>query len=520
MATKDYCFDDNKIFQSTSNVDFRYCNLNLNSNLQRSTVDPILSKSVGIERSQGREKKINSWNKYDTINNNKFGNIYDSEEKNQKQHKRNNIIKNGMISMEISCYPQKGESDAETKKLCDFSLKEDKFHKPLFHDQHLHSPFEFIRQQDPQPSQPQVMNYKSSQRLLNPNAPQGRETFYSNLDNILKDDFEKTKDLLHWKPKGIVTRAVLHDVAKRLFPAMNFFIDAGTYGSVSFCSAPHCENKFIMKTIKNFINTVDIKAELKVLELSTKYSLLPKLMYAGLNANSCYCFVMECLSGGTLLDHIRDPKLTPAAIRVIALHVAKAVEFLHSNHLTHGDLKAENIGLTDFGIAKIFDFGKSRDISKPTILPRGSYDAPEVLKGVEAGGAADWFSYGCCFGYIIQKVPPFYHEEDAIFHSKILNEEPLIRIEDPMTRKFITDLLKKDPSKRLTSVLQEQYLKVDSSKPLFIPQKSFLEKKICNNNIHSPKEIQMKEHCMDLIISDGLIRFPTRKNIDWMNSKH
>uniref|UniRef100_A0AC35F277 Protein kinase domain-containing protein n=1 Tax=Panagrolaimus sp. PS1159 TaxID=55785 RepID=A0AC35F277_9BILA len=346
-------------------------------------------------------------------------------------------------------------------------------------------------------------------------------TFYRNLDNILKDNFEKTKDLLHWKPKGIVTRAVLHDVANRLFDrsVYNDFIDAGTYGSVSRCSISHCQKKFIMKTIKNFLNTVDIKAELKVLELSTKYPLLPKLMYAGLNANSCFCFVMECLSGGTLLDHIRDPKLTPAAIRVIALYVAKGVEFLHKNHLTHGDLKAENIGLTDIGIAKIFDFGKSRDISKPRILPKGTYDAPEVLKGVEAGGAADWFSYGCCFGYIIQKVPPFYDADDAKFHSKILNEEPVIRIEDPMTRKFITDLLKKDPSKRLTSVLQEEYLKVDSSKPLFIPRNNFLEKKICNNN-HSPKEIQMKEHCVDLIISDGLIRFPTRKNIDWMNDKH
>uniref|UniRef100_A0A914R6K0 Protein kinase domain-containing protein n=1 Tax=Panagrolaimus davidi TaxID=227884 RepID=A0A914R6K0_9BILA len=319
---------------------------------------------------------------------------------------------------------------------------------------------------------------------------------------------------MHWKPKGVIDREAMRYVTSKF--AKNIivmrFIDSGTYGAVSECQLPGVEKPLIIKQMKSFHKTDDIKAELEVLGIATSATFLyiPKFLYAGFNETGCYCFIMESLSGGTLFQHIFNPKLTPAAIRVIALHVAKAVEFLHKNHLTHGDLKAENIGLTVTGIAKLMDFGKSRDISKPRILPKGTYDAPEVLKGMEANDSADWFSYGCCFGFVIQKIPPFFHANDAIFHSKILNEKPLIRIEDEMARKFITDLLEKDPSKRLTSVLQEQYLKVTTN-PLFCPGpclkgKQPEEKELRSNNIGN-----------DLIISEGLIRFPTWKGAKFMD---
>uniref|UniRef100_A0AC35F6R9 Protein kinase domain-containing protein n=1 Tax=Panagrolaimus sp. PS1159 TaxID=55785 RepID=A0AC35F6R9_9BILA len=464
MATKNYCFDDNKISQSTSNVDFRYCNLNLNINLQHLPVDSIQLKSVKIERNQGRGKKTHSWNKFD--------NIYDSEEKIQKQQKRNNIIKNGMISLEISCNPQKVVSDVETKKICDLSLNKDKFYKPFFHDQHIESPFEFIRQQDPQPSQPQVMNHKSSQKLLNPNAPQDVKTIYGNLDNTLIENFEKTKSGLHWKPKGVIDREAIRYVTSEFAKHITVlrFIDSGTYGAVSECRLSGVKKPLIIKQMKSFHKTDDIKAELEVFRIatSTEFQYIPKFMYAGFDETGCYCFIMENLSGGTLFQHILNPKLTPAAIRVIALHIAKAVEFLHKNHLTHGDLKAENIGLTDTGIAKLMDFGKSRDISKPRILPKGTYDAPEVLN------------------------------------------EPLIRIEDEMTRKFIANLLEKDPSKRLTSVLQEQYLKVNTT-PIFCPGKCLKEKQ------PEEKKLRLNKIGNDLIISEGLIRFPTWKGAKFMD---
>uniref|UniRef100_A0AC34GMY4 Protein kinase domain-containing protein n=1 Tax=Panagrolaimus sp. ES5 TaxID=591445 RepID=A0AC34GMY4_9BILA len=165
------------------------------------------------------------------------------------------------------------------------------------------------------------------------------------------------------------------------------------------------------------------------------------------------------------------------------------------------------------GVAKIFDFGKSRDISKPTILPHGTFDAPEVINGIEAGAAADYFSLGCLVGFMLQKFPPFYDEDDKTFYKQIQNEAPKIEIADETAKDFVTQLLQKDPNVRLTKVLNHPYLKV-SIQPIFAPGNILNLKQ---DKVPANAGCRSNMQGTDLVLSNGLLRFPTRRCTKWIN---
>ncbi|XP_050437030.1 lymphokine-activated killer T-cell-originated protein kinase [Adelges cooleyi] len=98
-------------------------------------------------------------------------------------------------------------------------------------------------------------------------------------------------------------------------------------------------------------------------------------------------------------------------IMKVAVDIARALKYLHSSLILHGDIKSGNILVkNNFEIAKLCDFGVSLPLKADGTLHkikgyRSSYigtpcwSAPEVLKREECAGAiitnkADIFSYG------------------------------------------------------------------------------------------------------------------------------
>ncbi|KAE9541666.1 hypothetical protein AGLY_003657 [Aphis glycines] len=98
-------------------------------------------------------------------------------------------------------------------------------------------------------------------------------------------------------------------------------------------------------------------------------------------------------------------------ITKVAVDIAKALEYLHSSLVLHGDIKSGNILVkNNFEIIKLCDFGVSLPLKSDGTLHKikgckafyigtPCWSAPEVLKGEECLGAiitskADIFSYG------------------------------------------------------------------------------------------------------------------------------
>ncbi|XP_055545200.1 neither inactivation nor afterpotential protein C [Wyeomyia smithii] len=100
-------------------------------------------------------------------------------------------------------------------------------------------------------------------------------------------------------------------------------------------------------------------------------------------------FILEYCDNGPVIDIIR--KIHNSNRRVIEDHIAyilreaaKALVYLHENHVIHRDVRGSNILLTKEGEVKLCDFGISREI-KSTLGKRGTcigspcWMAPEVI---------------------------------------------------------------------------------------------------------------------------------------------
>ncbi|KDO33503.1 TKL protein kinase [Saprolegnia parasitica CBS 223.65] len=125
--------------------------------------------------------------------------------------------------------------------------------------------------------------------------------------------------------------------------------------------------------------------------------------------------VTEYMSEGdlwTLLDtdhdaqripwHVQDEKdtvmLAPALSKLgVLVDILKALVYLHAQDVIHRDLKAKNVMLNETFVAKVTDFGTSRETSEETMtseIGTVAWIAPEVLKGVRYTEKADMYSLG------------------------------------------------------------------------------------------------------------------------------
>jgi mitogen-activated protein kinase 1/3 len=124
------------------------------------------------------------------------------------------------------------------------------------------------------------------------------------------------------------------------------------------------------------------------------------------------------------LNHQNEP-LTPGALRLLIWQLLVAVQYMHSCHVWHRDIKSENLLLTAKKGVKVCDFGLARSAletstalePKPTGRRAGrtkkpmlvrqytkmvvtpSHRAPEVVMSQgQYTSAIDMWSVGCIFG--------------------------------------------------------------------------------------------------------------------------
>lgn len=114
------------------------------------------------------------------------------------------------------------------------------------------------------------------------------------------------------------------------------------------------------------------------------------------------CIISEWIDGVTLADFLKEtsdkPKPTLNERRRVAVELAEAVAYIHSQQVVHRDLKPSNIMITHNGnYVKIIDFGLA-DTNSHAILkqPAGTmrYMAPEQMQTTVADVRNDIYSLG------------------------------------------------------------------------------------------------------------------------------
>jgi len=138
---------------------------------------------------------------------------------------------------------------------------------------------------------------------------------------------------------------------------------------------------------------------------------------------------MEFLKGKDLAPYTKPDNLLPLGRVVdIAIKVADALDYAHSNNVVHRDIKPANImyemdtagvKVTDFGIARITDSSKTKT---GMVLGTPSYMSPEQLSGKKVDGRSDLFSLGVMVYQMSTGQLPFQGDSMATLMYKIANE--------------------------------------------------------------------------------------------------
>lgn len=82
------------------------------------------------------------------------------------------------------------------------------------------------------------------------------------------------------------------------------------------------------------------------------------------NGSRCFCFVIEYMEGGSLLDLLKKHgKLSEDVISVIARSVLEGLRYLHGMGIVHRDIKPSNLLFNRKGEVKIADFGASKVVT-------------------------------------------------------------------------------------------------------------------------------------------------------------
>ncbi|CAN8179597.1 unnamed protein product, partial [Coccothraustes coccothraustes] len=271
---------------------------------------------------------------------------------------------------------------------------------------------------------------------------------------------------------------LLRKIVKKENPIMKFteleYIGSGTFGDV--CKA--LDNATGGEVAIKKINLQGRrKKELKVNELMVMtINRNPNLInYLGsyLLGEELW-LVMEFMDGGTLSDVISKTHLSEDEIAAISRECLQGLDFLHSNHVIHRDVKSDNILLRTDGCVKLADFGLSAQLTpeqnrRCVVAGTPWWMAPEVVTCQPYGPKVDIWSFGIVGIEMVEQEPPYWSRSPGTAQRLIATAgTPKLRhpkLLSALLRDFLSCCLQRDEEERWSAKELLQHPFVTSAKP-------------------------------------------------------
>src|SRR5450755_2048787 len=140
--------------------------------------------------------------------------------------------------------------------------------------------------------------------------------------------------------------------------------------------------------------------------------------------------VMEYVQGIDLYDLLEKcGRLPYDAAAILAMQVARALDYVHYRGIVHRDIKPANIMIARTGGTKVMDFGIARDTSFGDLTEAGTgigtpaYMSPEQVLGDKLDARSDIFSLGVVLYQMLTGKKPFVEDEKKSAMHKIRLEK-------------------------------------------------------------------------------------------------
>lgn len=174
--------------------------------------------------------------------------------------------------------------------------------------------------------------------------------------------------------------------------------------------------------------------------------------------------VMEYVQGTDVYDLLEDCGRLPYDVSaVVALQVARALDYVHYQGVIHRDIKPANIMISRQGGVKLMDFGIAQDrnyerelTQTGTGIGTPSYMSPEQILGDKLDARSDIFSLGIVLYQMATGRKPFIEDEQRSAMNKIRLEAhtPARKLNPEIPReleRIIDKCLHKEPKSRWRS---------------------------------------------------------------------
>ena len=181
-----------------------------------------------------------------------------------------------------------------------------------------------------------------------------------------------------------------------------------------------------------------------------------------------FFLIMEYAPGITLSQWIkqkwRNGKPELGEVAGIVKQIAAALDFAHSQHILHRDIKPTNIMVAGNGQVKVLDFGLASKVRNTltamSINPANtsgtpSYLAPEQFKGRYPTPAADQYALGVLAYQMLSGHLPFDSDDYNVLRSAVVNEAPeeIEGLPEEVNQSLLR-VLNKDPKLRYASCIE------------------------------------------------------------------
>jgi len=204
--------------------------------------------------------------------------------------------------------------------------------------------------------------------------------------------------------------------------------------------------------LDRFLNEARIQSRLQHPNIATLYDFL--------EFNNQPCIIMEFIEGETLCDRVQSRGAIPAREAInLFVPILNALGYIHSQGITHRDIKSSNVKISTSGQVKLLDFGIAKEESSPALTQAGGfigtlqYLSPEQLKGGYADARSDIWALGILLYEMVTGFMPFEANTIGELYEKVNRVEytrptALNQNIPRQVEAVISKCLKKNPSDR------------------------------------------------------------------------